>query len=97
MPDIITQLNAGNTAIAALWDRYQDQVARALAGVINTLDPDAIVLGGGVSNIPQLYTGLQERIAQYVFGRQCCTPVIQAHHGDSSGVRGAAWLGEQRR
>lgn len=97
VPDIITQLNAGNTAIAALWDRYQDQVARALAGVINTLDPDVIVLGGGVSNIPQLYTGLQERIAQYVFGRQCCTPIIQARHGDSSGVRGAAWLGAQRR
>ena len=83
--------------IATLWDRYQDQVARALAGIVNTLDPDAIVLGGGVSNIPQLYTGLQERIAQYVFGKQCCTPVVQARHGDSSGVRGAAWLGAQRR
>lgn len=97
VPEIIAQLNAGNTVIAALWDRYQDQVARALAGIVNTLDPDAIVLGGGVSNIPQLYTGLQERIAQYVFGKQCCTPVVQARHGDSSGVRGAAWLGAQRR
>ncbi|BBR59470.1 MULTISPECIES: ROK family protein [unclassified Klebsiella] len=95
VPDIISQMNAGNTVIGQLWDRYQDQVARSLAGIVNTLDPDAIVLGGGVSNIPQLYTGLQERIAQYVFGKQCCTPVVQARHGDSSGVRGAAWLGAQ--
>lgn len=97
VPHIIEQLNAGNAAVAELWDRYCDQLARALAGVINTLDPDAIVLGGGVSNIPQLYPGLQDRIAQYVFGKQCCTPVVQARHGDSSGVRGAAWLGAQRR
>lgn len=97
VPHIIAQLNAGDIRVISLWERYQDQVARALAGVVNTLDPDAIVIGGGVSNIPQLYDGLQARIAQYVFGRQCNTPVLQAHHGDSSGVRGAAWLGAQRK
>lgn len=97
VPDIIAQLNAGDDRVTSLWERYQDQVARALAGVVNTLDPDAIVIGGGVSNIPQLYDGLQTRIAQYVFGKQCNTPVLQARHGDSSGVRGAAWLGAQRR
>lgn len=96
VPHIIEQLNAGNPAVAELWDRYQDQLARALAGVVNMIDPDAIVLGGGLSNIPQLYTDLQQRIAQYVFGKQCSTPVVQARHGDSSGVRGAAWLGAQR-
>ncbi|MGL5700906.1 MAG: ROK family protein [Kluyvera sp.] len=97
VPHIIEQLNAGNAEAAQLWDRYRDQLARSLAGVINTLDPDAIVLGGGVSNIPQIYPELQQRIAQYVFGKQCCTPVIQELHGDSSGVRGAAWLGAQRK
>lgn len=97
VPQIIAQMNEGNQAVARLWDRYCDQVARALAGVINTLDPDVIVLGGGVSNIPQLYAGLQARIAQYVFGKQCATPVVQALHGDSSGVRGAAWLGAQQK
>lgn len=57
------------------------------------IDPDVIVLGGGVSNIDMLYTGLQQRVANYVFGRQCNTPILRASHGDSSGVRGAAWLG----
>lgn len=63
---------------------------------MNTLDPDVIVLGGGVSNITLLYSGLQARVAQYVFGKQCRTPIVQARHGDSSGVRGAAWLGAQK-
>lgn len=97
VPQIVARMNAGEEPVAALWDRYQDQVARALAGVVNTLDPDAIVIGGGVSNIPEIYDGLQARIAQYVFGKQCCTPILQARHGDSSGVRGAAWLGAQRK
>lgn len=96
VPHIIEQLNVGNPQAAQMWDLYQDQLARALAGVVNMLDPDVIVLGGGVSNIEQLYPNLQERVAQYVFGKQCCTPIVQARHGDSSGVRGAAWLGAQR-
>ncbi|HDG1673038.1 TPA: ROK family protein [Kluyvera cryocrescens] len=97
VPDIMARLNAGEQHAALIWDLYRDQLARALAGVVNMLDPDVIVLGGGVSNIAQLYPGLQERIAQYVFGKKCFTPVVQAHHGDSSGVRGAAWLGAQRK
>ncbi|MEB7559566.1 ROK family protein [Kluyvera cryocrescens] len=97
VPDIMARLNAGEQHAALIWDLYRDQLARALAGVVNMLDPDVIVLGGGVSNIAQLYPGLQERIAQYVFGKKCFTPVVQARHGDSSGVRGAAWLGAQRK
>lgn len=93
----MARLNAGEQHAALIWDLYRDQLARALAGVVNMLDPDVIVLGGGVSNIAQLYPGLQERIAQYVFGKKCFTPVVQARHGDSSGVRGAAWLGAQRK
>ncbi len=92
---IIRQLSSANAEVCRLWDLYRDQLARALASIINTLDPDIIVLGGGVSNIELLYAGLQERVAHYVFGQQCRTPIVQARHGDSSGVRGAAWMGAQ--
>lgn len=93
VPRMMEQVESGDPDACLLWERYSDQLARSLAGVVNTLDPDVIVLGGGVSNIPLLYSGLQARVAQYVFGKQCRTPIVQARHGDSSGVRGAAWLG----
>lgn len=93
VPDIIAQVESGDVRAAQLWQRYRDQLARSLASIINTLDPDVIVVGGGVSNVKHLYPGLQALVGQYVFGRQCQTPIIQAQHGDSSGVRGAAWLG----
>lgn len=96
VPHIMQQVELGDADACLLWERYCDQLARALASIVNTLDPDVIVLGGGVSNIDILYSGLQARVAQYVFGKQCHTPIIQARHGDSSGVRGAAWLGAQR-
>ncbi|SDT96826.1 ROK family protein [Halopseudomonas salegens] len=73
-------------------DHYLDHLARGLAGVINVLDPDIIVLGGGMSNVEQLYQELPDRLPAYVFGGECDTPVVRAVHGDSSGVRGAAWL-----
>lgn len=95
VPAIMKRVDYGDVEACMVWDRYCDQLARALASVVNTLDPDVIVLGGGVSNIALLYPQLQARVAQYVFGRQCGTPIVQARHGDSSGVRGAAWLGEQ--
>ncbi|MHC0467765.1 ROK family protein [Citrobacter sp. EBS8] len=96
VPQIMRQVESGDADACSLWERYCDQLARALASVVNTLDPDVIVLGGGVSNIDLLYSGLQARVAQYVFGKQCRTPIVPARHGDSSGVRGAAWLGAQR-
>ena len=96
VPHIMQRVESGDADACLLWERYCDQLARALAGVVNTLDPDVIVLGGGVSNITLLYSGLQARVAQYVFGKQCRTPIVQARHGDSSGVRGAAWLGAQK-
>jgi fructokinase len=71
---------------------YQDRLARSLAGVINQLDPDVIVLGGGLSNIAQLYTGLPTLVAAHAFSDGIDTPIVRAAHGDSSGVRGAAWL-----
>ena len=73
-------------------DRYADRMARALASVINILDPDVIVLGGGVSNVAQLYTAVPARWRRYVFSDQVDTLLVPAKHGDSSGVRGAAWL-----
>ncbi|WP_286239751.1 ROK family protein [Neptuniibacter halophilus] len=73
-------------------DRYLEQLAKSLASVINLLDPNIIVLGGGLSNQARLYQELPGRLQQYVFSDQVCTPIRQAMHGDSSGVRGAAWL-----
>lgn len=71
---------------------YQDRLARSLAALVNVLDPDVIVLGGGISNINSLYLGLMELIGQHAFSDWIKTKVIRAAHGDSSGVRGAAWL-----
>jgi fructokinase len=78
-------------AIAAL-DRHADRLARGLAVVINVLDPDAIVLGGGLSNMEHLYTELPRLIPTYAFSDVIATPILRNRHGDSSGVRGAAWL-----
>lgn len=72
--------------------RFEDRLARALATVINLLDPDAIVLGGGVSNLERLYANVPPLLARYVFSDSVRTRVVQAAHGDSSGVRGAAML-----
>lgn len=71
---------------------YQDRLARSLAVVINLLDPDVIVLGGGLSNIVQLYAGLSALVGRHTFSDAIDTPIVRAAHGDSSGVRGAAWL-----
>ncbi len=67
-------------------------MARGLASVINLLDPDAIVLGGGLSNITRLYSSLPSIINEYAFSDGVDTPILRAAHGDFSGVRGAAWL-----
>jgi predicted NBD/HSP70 family sugar kinase len=79
-------------AAQASLDTYLDRLARALAGVINILDPDVIVLGGGLSNIAALYQGVPERWGRYVFSDCILTRLAAPAHGDSSGVRGAAWL-----
>jgi fructokinase len=71
---------------------YRDRLARGLASVINIFDPDVVVLGGGLSNITALYAGLTDLIAEHAFSDAINTKIVQATHGDSSGVRGAAWL-----
>ena len=73
-------------------ERYCDRLARALATVINVLDPDVIVLGGGMSNVERLYERVPELLPRWVFSDHVTTPILRPAHGDSSGVRGAAWL-----
>jgi fructokinase len=90
--DIVLAAEAGDDIAADCLNVYQDRLARGLASVINLLDPDAIVLGGGLSNITQLYSSLPSVIDQYAFSDGIDTPILRAAHGDSSGVRGAAWL-----
>ena len=82
----------GEARAMATLDRYLDRLARALASVINILDPHVIVLGGGVSRIDSLYSELPRRLPAYVFSDSFNTPIAPALYGDASGVRGAAWL-----
>ena len=83
---------AGEAAAEASLERYEDRLTRSLSQLVNILDPDVIVLGGGVSQVPRLYRNVPQRLKNYVFGREADTPVLVAKHGDASGVRGAAWL-----
>ncbi len=87
----------GDPGAVATMVRYEDRLARALAVIINVLDPDFVVLGGGVSNIARLYREVPRVLPKYVFSDQVTTPIVKAKYGDSSGVRGAAWLWPPRR
>ena len=89
----IVSLLAQQDPIAELaMSRYELRLAKSLAQVVNLIDPDVIVLGGGMSNVDRLYQTVPVLMKQWVFGGECETPVLKAQHGDSSGVRGAAWL-----
>jgi fructokinase len=90
--DIIAQAMHGETKAVAALDRYVDRLARALSGVINVLDPDVIVLGGGMSNVAALYDLVPKAWGKYIFSDMVHTQLKSPVHGDSSGVRGAAWL-----
>jgi fructokinase len=89
---IVAAAAKGDPAAQASLARYKDRLARGLAVVSDIIDPDVIVLGGGMSNVEALYDGLTEAIGAYAFSDVYATPVVKAAHGDSSGVRGAAWL-----
>jgi fructokinase len=91
-PEIVAAARSGDQDAAAALDRYVDRLARGLAVVVDMIDPDAIVLGGGMSNVEELYQRLPEAVRPLVFSDQFETPILKAVHGDSSGVRGAAWL-----
>lgn len=90
--DIIDAARNNEPKASAALNRYTDRLARALAGVINILDPDIVVLGGGMSNVESLYTSIPAIWGRYIFSDSVKTRILQARHGDSSGVRGAAWL-----
>jgi len=90
--DVAVAATAGDPDAAATLERYHDRLARALAQVVNILDPDVVVLGGGLSNLPSLYRAVPERLPAYVFSDRVDTRIVPPRHGDSSGVRGAAWL-----
>ena len=90
--NIVARAAEGDTRAEAAMQRYFDRFGRALSTVINILDPDVVVLGGGMSNIARLYTEGRERVARYVFNDELRTRILPHVHGDSSGVRGAAQL-----
>ena len=89
---IIARARAGELRAREALDRYVDRLARGLAVVCDVLDPDTIVIGGGMSNVAELYETLPGAIAGHVFSDTFLTTIVPAAHGDSSGVRGAAWL-----
>ena len=89
---IVAGAAEGDPACEASLARYEQRLARALAGVINILDPDVIVLGGGLSNIERLYQRVPSLWCPHVFSDHVATRLVRARHGDASGVRGAAWL-----
>ncbi|EBM6932296.1 fructokinase [Salmonella enterica] len=90
--EIIRLVDAQDAVAELAISRYELRLAKALAHVVNILDPDVIVLGGGMSNVERLYKTVSSLMKSFVFGGECETPVRKARHGDSSGVRGAAWL-----
>ncbi|WP_299998399.1 fructokinase [uncultured Cedecea sp.] len=90
--DIIMRAEQQDAVAEQAIHRYETRLAKSLAHIVNILDPDVIVLGGGMSNVDRLYQTLPQLIKPWVFGGECETPILKAQHGDSSGVRGAAWL-----
>ena len=90
--EIGARASAGEARASATLDTYERRLARGLASIINVVDPDVIVLGGGVSNISRLYQRVPEIWRNYVFSDHVATRLVPARYGDSSGVRGAAWL-----
>jgi len=92
VPEIVARAARGDAACEQTMTEYEDRMARSLAHVINILDPDVIVLGGGMSNIDRLYRNVPRLWGRYVFSDRVDTRLVRNQHGDSSGVRGAAWL-----
>lgn len=92
--EIAARAAAGDPRAEAALSRYESRFARAIASIINVLDPDVIVLGGGLSNIERLYANVPRLWSPFVFSDHLATRLVRAMHGDSSGVRGAAWLWE---
>jgi len=93
---VVSLATTGDRHAVAALDRYAQRLARGLATVINTLDPDVVVLGGGVSNVAMLYDAVPRWLDRFVFSDHVATRIVPPMHGDASGVRGAAWLWPRR-
>ena len=91
-PAVVAQAEGGDPRARAALERYEDRMARSLAVVLNVLDPDVVVLGGGMSRIPRLYESVPRLWQRWAFSDRVDTPLRPPVHGDASGVRGAAWL-----
>lgn len=89
---VISALRSGDVEAGVTLERYLDRLGRGMAQVINLLDPDVVVIGGGLSRVPEILAGLPARVAPHVFSDAFDTPIRASLHGDASGVRGAAWL-----
>mgnify|MGYP000500186356 CR=1 FL=1 len=89
---IVTLAQRGDACAMQQVARFRQQLARTLATIVNVVDPGVIVIGGGLSNVELLITDLNAEVAPLVFTDQFTTPIVKAQHGDSSGMRGAAWL-----
>ena len=89
-------MRRGERLAQLVYRRYVDRLARGLALVVNILDPDIFVLGGGMSNVDELYDDLPRALDRQIFSTSFATPIRKAAHGDASGVRGAAWLWRDR-
>ena len=94
---VVARADAGDEAAGVTLDRWEDRLAKSLATIINVLDPDVIVVGGGLSQVARLYTTVPARWGPYLFTDHVATRLVPAAHGDSSGVRGAAWLWDKER
>jgi len=92
VPEIVEAARRGNEAAQLTMENLTDRLARSIATVVNILDPDVIVMGGGLSNIDELYEELPSFVERYAFDTEGPTKIVKAMHGDSSGVRGAMWL-----
>ena len=91
-PEIVAEAHDGRPEAAEALKRYVSRLGRGLAAICDVVDPDVVVLGGGMSNVEALYTRLPGAVAAHVFSDSFTTRFVRAKHGDSSGVRGAAWL-----
>jgi fructokinase len=90
--EVVALADGGDAAAEETLRRFEDRLGRSLATIVNVLDPDVIVVGGGLSNVARFYATVPERIRPHVFGEKFNTRLVRNVHGDSSGVRGAAWL-----
>ena len=93
MQDILTGYRQGDSACQTIFDQFIDDFGRCIGGLISILDPDAVVLGGGLSNIDALYSSGIDKARIYAFHEQIETPILRNRLGDSAGVFGAAWIG----